>query len=46
LQAHRHPAGEEPLDVARIFVALAAMAPERTAFILFAEVEIQGFGEP
>lgn len=42
LQAHRHPAGDEPLDVARILVALAAMVPERTASILVAEVEIPG----
>jgi hypothetical protein len=42
LQAHRHPAGDEPLDVARILVALAAMVPERTASILVAEVEVPG----
>ena len=42
LRAHRHPAGDEPLDVARILVALAAMAPERTASILVAEIEIPG----
>ena len=41
-QAHRHSAGDGPIDVARIFVPLAAMVHERTESILVAEVETPG----
>jgi hypothetical protein len=42
LQAHRLPAGDEPLDSEYILDALAAMNPERMASILVAEIEIPG----